>query len=172
MIVASAQVRIVAIDPTSKGFGYVVVESGPPLLIIDWGVAHIRSRKNAQALERIAELLGWYNPNAVVLEDWEAPGSRRRPRVRALLAAVAIFAERSGLPAERVPRRAVRQVFLQAGARTKGEIAALIAEWLPELAPRLPRPRRIWMSEDERIRIFDATALALAYFAQAAHDAR
>lgn len=39
-----------------------------------------------------------------------------------------------------------------------------IAERFPELQPRLPRVRKIYMSEDERMDIFDAVSLALACF--------
>jgi hypothetical protein len=34
----------------------------------------------------------------------------------------------------------------------------------PELAPRLSRFRKPWMSEDYRMSIFDAVALALTFF--------
>ena len=46
----------------------------------------------------------------------------------------------------------------------KQEIAIAIAERFPELAPRLPRSRKPWMSEDYRMSIFDAVALALTFF--------
>ena len=48
----------------------------------------------------------------------------------------------------------------------KQEIAIAIAERFPELAPRLPRFRKPWMSEDYRMSIFDAVALALTFFFQ------
>jgi hypothetical protein len=38
------------------------------------------------------------------------------------------------------------------------------SELLPELTARLPRVRKPWMSEDERMSIFDAAAMALTYF--------
>jgi hypothetical protein len=50
------------------------------------------------------------------------------------------------------------------GASSKQEIAAAIANRFPELAPRLPRFRKPWMSEDYRMSIFDAVALGLIYF--------
>jgi hypothetical protein len=39
-----------------------------------------------------------------------------------------------------------------------------IAKRFPELAPRLPRFRKPWMSEDYRMSIFDAVAMALTLF--------
>jgi hypothetical protein len=48
---------------------------------------------------------------------------------------------------------------------TKHVVAEVIAQRFPEeLGFRLPPKRRAWMSEDSRIDIFDAAALALAYF--------
>ena len=46
----------------------------------------------------------------------------------------------------------------------KREIAQSIAREFPELEPRLPPVRRIWMSEDARMNIFDAVALGMTFF--------
>jgi Holliday junction resolvasome RuvABC endonuclease subunit len=61
-------------------------------------------------------------------------------------------------------RAKVKQAFSESGASNKQEIAIAIARRFPELAPRLPRFRKPWMSEDYRMSIFDAVALAVAYF--------
>jgi len=50
------------------------------------------------------------------------------------------------------------------GAPNKQEIAGAIAKRFPELAPRLPRFRKPWMSEDYRMSIFDAVGLAITFF--------
>ena len=55
-------------------------------------------------------------------------------------------------------------IWAGSDATTKQEIAIAIAERFPELAPRLPRSRKPWMSEDYRMSIFDAVALALTFF--------
>ena len=44
----------------------------------------------------------------------------------------------------------------------KETIAAKVAERFPELRPYLPPPRKPWMSEDERMNVFDAVGLGLA----------
>jgi len=47
----------------------------------------------------------------------------------------------------------------------KHPIASILADrYQEELAPRLPPFRKPWMSEDERMAMFDAAALAVAYF--------
>ena len=55
-------------------------------------------------------------------------------------------------------------IWAGSDATMKQEIAIAIAEHFPELAPRLPRSRKPWMSEDYRMSIFDAVALALTFF--------
>jgi len=59
----------------------------------------------------------------------------------------------------------VRQTFAQ-DARNKQLIAVAIGRRFPELAPHVPPYRKCWMSEDYRMSIFDAVALALTYFHQ------
>ncbi len=56
----------------------------------------------------------------------------------------------------------VRQVFFADGQGTKHALAEILAKRFPEeLGSRLPPKRRAWMSEDSRMDIFDAVALAL-----------
>jgi|SRR5690348_15036174 hypothetical protein len=42
--------------------------------------------------------------------------------------------------------------------------AQFIASHIPVFQPLLPPPRKIWNSEDARMSIFDAAALALTFF--------
>jgi len=59
--------RVLAIDPTSKGFGFAVLEG--PTVLIDWGVKHARSDRNAKCLEHAAELVSRYRPEVLVAEQ-------------------------------------------------------------------------------------------------------
>lgn len=56
-------------------------------------------------------------------------------------------------------RGQIRRAFAAQGATTKEQIAAALASQFPELARRLPPKRKVWMSEDHRMAIFDAVAL-------------
>ena len=61
-------------------------------------------------------------------------------------------------------RAKVRRAFLADGEGTKHALAVLLAARFPkELQTRLPPKRRPWMSEDYRMGIFDAVALAVAF---------
>jgi hypothetical protein len=56
----------------------------------------------------------------------------------------------------------VRKAIFADGCGTKHALAEIFAKRFPEeLASRLPPKRRLWMSEDYRMHIFDAVALAL-----------
>src|SRR5216684_4167413 len=72
----SPQKRVLAIDPTRRGFGYVVFE-GPDFLI-DWGVRNVRGPRDIGSLKAFVQLVKGFQPEVVVLEDTASGGSRRR----------------------------------------------------------------------------------------------
>lgn len=156
----SGAALVLAIFPSTRGFGYAVLEG--PTSLLDWGVKGARGgRKNAQSLQRVRELFAFYRPDVLVLEDYEGQGSRRAKRIQQLIDAVAALAEKEKVVTAFFSRVEVRTCF---GLTTKRQIAEAVARNFPELEPRLPPVRRIWMSEDVRMNIFDAAALAMTFF--------
>lgn len=154
--------RIFAIDPTTKGFGYAVFEL--PFRLVEWGLARIAGEKHAGAVLRFEQLLARFRPDAVVLEDAEAPGSRRQPRVRRLIEALTKLARERGIAVYTLARSAVLKCFSSPeGVATKQSIAKHLAESFPELAGQLPPPRKLWQTEHERMSIFDALSLAVTH---------
>jgi hypothetical protein len=133
-------------------------------ILVDWGVKGARSSKKSDTLKKVTELVRLYHPHIIVVENCRTAGSRRCGRVRHLLDRVHIIADKEGIKTRQVTPAAVQKVFLAFRAKTKHQIAQEIARQLPELAPRLPRYRKPWMSEDYRMAIFDAAAFALTYF--------
>jgi hypothetical protein len=156
------QTRVFALDPTTKGFGFAVFEL--PFRLIDWGLARIAGDKHASALASFERLLNRFRPDVVVLEDADAPGSRRRPRVRELIAALVKLAKARGVAVETVARIAVLKCFSSEDkTATKHTIARRLTQQFPELQTKLPPPRKVYESEDERMSIFDALAFAVTY---------
>ncbi len=154
--------RIFALDPTTKGFGYAVLET--PFRLVDWDLAHVSGEKNSGAVIRFEVLLDQFRPDVVVLEDSAAPGSRRRPRVRKLLGKLQETARTRGIAVHAIPRLAVIECFSSLDRRaTKYSITEHLAETFPELAAKMPKRRKIYQSEDERMATFDALALAVTY---------
>lgn len=159
---ANTPTRIFSLDPTTKGFGYAVFEL--PFRLVEWGLTRVAGDKYAGALFRFEKLLSRFRPDAVILEDAEAPGSRRQPRVRQLIDALAKLARERGIVVYTIARSKVLACFSSPeSAATKQSIARNLTERFPELAERLPRPRKPWQTEDERMSIFDALALAVTH---------
>lgn len=154
--------RVVAVCPTSRGFGFVVFDD--PRTLLDWGVAQVPPADEPRILGRISGLLDRYRPNVLVIESTADPKCRRRDRVRSLLWAIRNMAARKKVPLTQVLKDGVRRAFARHGASTKHRVAAVIASQIPELARRLPPPRDIWKSEDPRLSLFGAAALATSYY--------
>ncbi len=154
--------RVLAIDPASRGFGFAVLEG--PKRLIDWGVKSARVNKDKRCLKLIEDLIERYEPDVIVVEDYAGKGSRRCRRVRQLIEGILILAGKRRIKARSYSRRKVKTVFSRLGACNKHQMATAIAKQFPELAPRLPPARKPWMSEDYRMSIFDAVALALTFF--------
>ncbi len=153
--------RILAIDPTPYGFAYAVLEG--PERLIDWGTAWVNAKEmNAGNLNRLRKLLEFYEPNVLVLEDPEGDGSCRCERIRRLLRGCRKLATERRVRVRGFSRAQVRSAI---GVYTKEAIAWRVAARFTELAHRLPPHRKIWMSEDPRMNLFDAMSFALTYFA-------
>jgi len=154
--------RVLAIDPTTKGFGFAVMEG--PERLIDWGVKGVKGSKNAKSLELISDLIDQYQPDVVVVEDYSGRGSRRCKRIQELITRVIKLGSEKKVRIRDFSPVSVRKAFSESDSFTKHQIATAIAQRLPELAPRLPPFRKCWMSEDYRMSIFDAVSFALTFF--------
>jgi hypothetical protein len=153
--------RVLAVDPTSRGFGFVVFEGQERL--VDWGVKEARRNKTEATLKKIRELIEFLRPHVLVVENCTAPGSRRGQRARQLIAEMTEVADTMNVRTRRVSVAMVRRAFSEngSGEPTKHQIASVIAERFPELTRQLPPPRKLWMSEPDRMAIFDALTLAV-----------
>ena len=152
--------RILAIDPTTQGFGFAIIEDPPNL--IDWGVAGCKKR-NVDCLKRIEMMIEDYQPTVIVLEDCSRKDSRRCHAVGIFIRKILKLAGKRKIEIHTFSWEEVQKTFSKVGATTKQEIATKIASQFPELIPRLPRRREPWMSEDHRMNIFDAVALAVTF---------
>lgn len=155
--------RILAIDPATRGLGFAVIENDS-LQLLDWGMKSCSSTKQSLCLDKAKGLIERYNPDTVILEDHEGDGSRRCRRVQKLIQKMIELAGEKKIKVRTFSRGQIRQAFAQSEAYNKYEIAQVIGNVYPELKPRMPRYREIWMNEDFRMNIFDAVALGMTYF--------
>jgi len=134
----------------------------PPATLVDWGVKSVKGDKNAGSIRQVLAMMTLYKPDLLVLEDALCRGSRRSPRIQKLCTELVTVARNSQATVRIIPRAKVRQYFFEDGVGSKHALAALLAERFPEeLGHRLPPKRKPWMSEDTRLDIFEAVALAL-----------
>ena len=157
--------RVLALQPTTRGFGFCVFEGAQQP--IDWGVKDIRKDKNKVSLAKISELIEFYAPEVLVVENFSGEGSRRAQRIERLIHQIAYVGDKKRIPVRSYSREEIRNAFRPFGAETKYEIAKVIARWLPGFESRLPPVRKIWMSEDYRMAIFDAASFALTFYLRA-----
>ncbi|MCI0423101.1 MAG: hypothetical protein L0312_28400, partial [Acidobacteria bacterium] len=78
--------RILAIDPTTKGFGFAVLE-GPDKLV-EWGTKEVNGNKNEACINEIGDIIRLYQPAVIVLENCDSKRSRRSQRVKELIAEI------------------------------------------------------------------------------------
>ena len=157
--------RILAISPSTRGFGFVVLEGEATL--VDWGGKSVDGNKNARCLAKVDDMIAHYQPGVMVLQDCSSKDSRRSARIQKLSEQIVALALRRKVNVKLFSKEQVKRIFFTDGEGTKHALAEILAKRFPEeLGCRLPPKRRPWMSEDSRMDIFDAASLALAFRAR------
>jgi hypothetical protein len=152
---------IVAFYPHARGFAYVVFEG--PLSPIDWGMSDVPAKvKTRRCLRRLSLLLDQYQPDALLIRG--VSNARTKRSIAGLLAAIEQEARRRGIFIATVSRTHIRESFAYLGSSTRYAIMKTIAKHIPMFASYAPPIRKIWNGEDRRMGLFDAIALALAFF--------
>src|ERR1700676_709787 len=154
---------IFAIHLQTRGFAYVLFDES--LIPIDWGVFDPGGAgKKCRCLIRINSLLELHTPDVLVLQDMSERGTRRARRIRELNRRAAELADQRGVRVKTYSRAQVIEYFAELGAVTKHKIAEAIAKHIPALDYYVPPARKRWMTENARMGIFDAAALAWMFF--------
>jgi hypothetical protein len=161
--------RILAIDLRPRRFGYSVFEG--PRFLLDWGANAYPSNGDPEgtvAARRLAALLRFSNPSAVVvkMERWES--AKNDSVVRSMVEAITRETSSRSIPICLVGQNELASTFRDLQCETKYEIASVLTRIFPELLWKLPPPRRIWESEHPRMTIFDAIALGFTYWQRSA----
>ena len=156
-------VTVLALYPTTRGYAFTLFDG--PLSPYDWGIKDVpRKSRIADVLDDLEELIERYHPDVLVIEDSDQIGFRRPTRTRSLYFAVRNLAELRGVSVRAVSKDEIRNAFDRFGAKTKNQIAIVIAREIAAFAHLIPKPRRAWMSETRRQGLFDAATLGLTYY--------
>lgn len=153
---------VYAIYPNATGFGFVIMKNANKL--IDYGSVRINPICNRKILERIKKSIDYFRPTILILSDPHSKSSRTGKRTRKLILKIIEYADFLNLPTELYSRDQIRNVFEIHGTVTKYEIAQYLLADFKELEPKKPRERKLWVSEDRNMAIFDALSLALTWF--------
>src|SRR6266481_1293411 len=111
--VYTKDIRVLAVDPSTRGFGFAVLEG--PNRLIDWGVKETKTNKNARTLKLIEDLIDRYQPSAIVVEDYAAKGSRRCRRIQVLINDISKLASKRKIKVRNFSRVKVKQAFSESG---------------------------------------------------------
>ncbi|MGE0405269.1 MAG: hypothetical protein AB7O65_03145 [Candidatus Korobacteraceae bacterium] len=151
--------RILAMDVRRTRLGYVVFEE--PLLLLDWDT--LRFSSSRECAQKVEMRIEQFRPYALIVRRPSAVTSHKPHHTRAVMAAVRQVASKLGIRVVSVSDYKTGTFFLNHGKKTRHERGTLIATWFPELEPKLPPPRKVWMPEDRRMLIFAAASLAITY---------
>lgn len=145
------EVRVVGLDPTSRGWVFAVVETS--LGLVDHGLLRVRSTEAWR--EHAIAVVGRFDADALAIADPDR--SRFRGEALAVLRLVQDLHATKEIPVLTVDVYAHRR---RLELSTKRHAAEHLASKYPELAGRLPRKRKPWMSEDWSMNLFDALLVA------------
>jgi len=137
-------------------------------VLVDWGSKDLGS---GPLRDRIAEvgvpffrtLVKWHEPAVIVLPTPTQVSTTARNR---FLRAIRYESARYAHAVEGFGRHQVQETFkfaLRSARPSKHPIMQVLVKWFPELTPSLPKPRRLWESQDYWAPMFDAVSLAVTY---------
>lgn len=153
---------VLAVRPTTRGFGWVLFEGA--FVPVDWGLVAARGDTSARAMRRFEKLLNQYRPAIVALEK---PGPARKgvsSRARLLADTMRGFAENRDIDVPLYTRPEISLAVTGGEDATRHAVAEAVAEQLPILRYRLPPKRKPWLPEDDRQSLYDAAALGITHY--------
>jgi hypothetical protein len=152
---------VLAMYPNMSGLCYAVFEGKSSA--IDWGIKTAGKAKE-KGLERHAQwLIKVFSPATIILPKRGAVAPRS-DRLQLIVSNIEKLANECGIRVHSYTRSDIQQHFIRHKVKSKDGIARVIARLLPEFVQHLPPWRKKWMSEDYRMGLFDAAALAMVYF--------
>jgi hypothetical protein len=132
--------------------------------LLDYGVCSCEPGINgtgAVAVKRIDSIIRLLHPMVIVVRQQSRPHERSRPDSQSLLKSLHRTARTHGIDVDRMLENEVKAAFAPFHAKTKYEVASVVARLFPELLPKLPPPRKAWQPEREIMAMFDAVAVGL-----------
>lgn len=153
---------VLAIYPNALGFGFAFMENA--VTVKDYQIVTARPKSNASLMKRVIDYIEYYEPNIVVLEDYEGKQSRKSNRIKKLIDCIKEYADSKDIKTTIYSRAHIKMVFSGFKSKTKYEITRTISENIPELKKLMKPKRKIWESESYSQGIFDAVSLGISHY--------
>ncbi len=134
--------RVLGIDPGSRVTGFGVIEGGPGLEVVSWGVIRLGNSPLPERLlkifSRVSDLLKEFRPQVVVLEE-VIPETFPQAALRLGQAqgAAILAAAQSGLPVYLYHPLEIKQALTGYGNASKKQVAYMV-KYLLGIKARLP----------------------------------
>jgi hypothetical protein len=157
----SANNRILALDVRPHKLGFAIIED--PARLLDGGITRFDS-PNA-GVRRVTALIARFDPAVVVLRKIGRRSTRNRSLTRDVLRLVRRQARHSSIKVALVDGQQVKSSLGGNRRVSKHEAASLLSRAFPELAWKVPQPRKAWQPESWNMPIFDALTLGARYLA-------
>lgn len=156
----SNQNLLLSVYCSSQAFAWVLFEGS--FSPVDWGIGETKgTAKNRRATEIFVDVVDRYKPDLVAIERRLGTERQRTTRIRILNIAFRAYCKGRNVPAACISLTQVKSFFDAFGYETKLNRAEAISNLIPYFGQYLPPKRNIWGSEDARMCLFDACALAL-----------
>lgn len=152
---------VLAVHPTTNGFGWVLFEGA--LAPVIWGIASTKDKRNSTAMRRYETLLNQYQPSVVVLEGFKE--ARRGARIQELAQTMSGFAANRDVEVVVYSREFVSRNLTGDARAKRHAVARTVVDALPIFRRHMPPKRELWQSEHSRQCLFDAVALAMTHYA-------
>lgn len=153
---------VLAIFPNALGFGFAFMENA--ITVKDYQIVTTRPKSNTTLMKHIIDYIEYYEPDVVVLEDYNGKQSRKSKRIKKLIDTIKKFADSKDIKTTLYSRAHIKMVFSGFKAKTKYEISRAICENIPELKKLMKPKRKIWEAESYSQGIFDAVSLGIAHY--------
>ena len=153
---------IMTIFPNALGFGFSIMKDALTVEMAQTVAVKPRPISNAKALKKIREKIAYYEPNTIIIEDYQK--SRKSKRVSKLLKGISEFCKERNIDFFTYSRKDIRFVFSNFNAHTKYEIAKTISENVDSMKDRLIEKRKCYEGEAYVTGAFDAVSLGITHF--------
>lgn len=154
--------RTVAIYPYTRGFGYAVMESA--LDLTEMRLISPKQFNNSKLLHLMRKVLLIHGPATLVLEDCNSKYCRKGAQSKQLIRTIAAWAKKKGVHVKFYSREQIRDVFERWGAKSKYEIAEVLARNIESLKPIMFEKPKYPAREPNIEAVFSAVSMGVTHY--------